>query len=110
MDNRPDAIGEITEIALVGEDGEQMLFEHVLTFMYENERYMALIPAEQSNEEEAELVFMHIEPDKINGDKYAVVDNEVLCEELFDVFCELVEEIENDKLENVSEGEVMVND
>ena len=51
MDNKNDTIGEITEIALVGEDGEQMLFEHVLTFMYENERYMALIPAEQSNEE-----------------------------------------------------------
>ena len=110
MDNRPGSIGEITEIALVGEDGEQLLFEHVLTFMYENERYMALIPAEQSNEEEAELVFMHIEPDKANGDRYAVVDNEVLCEELFEVFCELADEIENDKLENVRDGEVSIND
>lgn len=110
MDKNTDTIGEITEITLVGEDGEEMLFEHVLTFIYENERYMALIPAEQSNEEEAELVFMHIEPDKLNGDKYAVVENEVLLDELFDVFCELVEEIENDKLENVSEGEVNIND
>ena len=110
MENRPDAIGEITEIALVGEDGEEMLFEHVLTFMYENERYMALIPAEQANEEEAELVFMHIIPDKAKGDKYEVVDNEVLCEELFEVFEELIDEIENDSLENVTPGEVNIDD
>ena len=110
MDNKNDTIGEITEIALVGEDGEQMLFEHVLTFMYENERYMALIPAEQSNEEEAELVFMHVRPDKVKGDSYAVVDNEVLCEELFEVFCELLDEIENDTIENATKGEISIND
>ena len=110
MDNRPDNLGEITEITLVDENGGEMLFEHVLTFMYEDERYMALIPAEQANEEEAELVFMHIEPDKAKGDKYSVVDNEVLCEELFEVFEELIDEIENDKLENVRAGEVNIND
>ena len=110
MENKTDTFGEITEIALVGEDGEQMLFEHVLTFMYENERYMALIPAEQANEEEAELVFMRIRPDKSKGDSYEVVDNEVLCEELFEVFAELVDEIENDTLENASKGEISIND
>ncbi len=110
MNNKPDDLGEPIEITLVGEDGEEMLFEHVLTFMYENERYMALIPAEQANEEEAELVFMHIVPDKANGDRYAVVENEVLCEELFEVFEELIDEIENDTLENVREGEVRIDE
>lgn len=110
MNSKPDDIGEMIEITLVGEDGEEMLFEHVLTFMYEDQRYMALIPAEQANEEEAELVFMHIEPDKAKGDVYSVVDNEVLCEELFEVFVDLIDEIENDKLENVREGEVLIDD
>ena len=110
MNNNQDDFGEVIEITLVGEDGEEMLFEHVLTFMYDDQRYMALIPAEQANEEEAELVFMHIIPDKVNGDKYSVVENEVLCEELFEVFVELIDEIENDKLENVREGEVKIDD
>lgn len=110
MEKNTDTIGEITEIALVGEDGEQMLFEHVLTFMYENQRFMALIPAEQANEEEAELVFMRITADKVKGDRYEVVDNEVLCEELFEVFGELIDEIENDGLENASSGEISIND
>jgi len=110
MKNKPDDFGEIIEITLVGEDGEEMLFEHVLTFMYDDQRYMALIPAEQANEEEAELVFMHIEPDKVNGDRYSVVENEVLCEELFGVFVDLIDEIENDKLENVQQGDVVIDD
>ena len=51
---------DIMEITLIGEDGKPVIFEHVLTFMYEDERYMALAPADLIGEEEEGLVFMQI--------------------------------------------------
>lgn len=94
---------EIMEITLIGDDGAPMIFEHILTFMYEDERYMALVPADLIDEEEEEVVFMHIV--KSGGeDKLEPVENEVLLDELFEVFCELmddsiVEETEEDEEE-----------
>jgi uncharacterized protein YrzB (UPF0473 family) len=84
-------------ITLIGEDGESVEFAHVLTMMYENERYMALTPAfADEDDEEAELVFMHIV--KSGGeDVLEPVDNEVLLDELFDVFCELADEAEDEE-------------
>ena len=84
---------EPIEITLIGEDGAPVTFEHVLTFMYDNERYMALAPADliDEDDEEVELVFMHIV--KENGeDALSLVDNEVLLDELFEVFCSLMDE------------------
>ena len=81
---------EIMEITLIGEDGQPAVFEHILTFMYEDERYMALAPADFIDEEEEEIVFMHIV--KAGGeDALEPVENEVLLDELFDVFCELMD-------------------
>lgn len=89
-------------ITLVGEDGNAREFEHILTFMYENERYMALAPSDLINDEDAddddeiEIVFMRI--DKQNGeDALTPVENEVLMDELFEVFCELLEGEEEDE-------------
>ncbi len=99
----------VVEITLVGDDGSEETFEHVLTFMYDNERYMALIPSGLANEDEAELIFMHIEPRKLDGeDAYAVVDNEVLQEELFQVFCDLIDEMESDS--DAEENEISISD
>ena len=81
---------------LLGEDGKPESFEHILTFMYEDERYMALTPADALNDPEAdedsevEVVFMHIK--KVNGeDALEPVENEVLGDELFEVMCELLD-------------------
>lgn len=103
MKDLPEDIGEIKAITLVGEDGAEVEFEHVLTFMYENERFMALIPAGLEDDEEAELVFMRVRPDKAKGDRYEVVENEVLCDELFEVFCELMDELDEEDGEEEDE-------
>ena len=88
-------------VTLIGEDGNKEEFVHILTFMYENERYMALAPADEWNDEEAdeeaeiEIVFMHIE--KAGGeDALKPVENEVLGDELFEVMCELLDEDEDE--------------
>ncbi|MBO6061603.1 MAG: DUF1292 domain-containing protein [Clostridia bacterium] len=90
---------ELPVITLVDEEGNPSEFGHVLTFMYENERYMALAPtsvADDADEaEEVEIVFMHVV--KAGGeDALELVDNEVLLDELFEVFCELMDEDEED--------------
>ena len=78
-------------ITLVDEAGNEIEFMHILTFMYEDERYMALAPADTDEDaEEAEIVFMHIV--KAGGeDGLEPVENEVLLDELFEVFCELLD-------------------
>ena len=89
---------------LIGEDGKPESFEHILTFMYEDERYMALAPAdalegeEPDEDEEIEIVFMHIT--KVNGeDALEPVENEVLGDELFEVMCDLLGEEDEDEEE-----------
>ena len=79
-----------TAVTLIGEDGKEVTLLHELTFMYENERYMALTPDTDGEDEEAEVLFMKLV--KENGeDALAPVENEVLLDELFEVFCELMD-------------------
>ncbi|MCR5611949.1 MAG: DUF1292 domain-containing protein [Clostridiales bacterium] len=83
------------EITLIDEGGNEVTFMHVLTFMYEDERYMALTPSDTDEDaEEADIVFMHIV--KADGeDGLEPVENEVLLDELFEVFCELLDSDES---------------
>ena len=87
MDNNDETI----TITLVDSEGSEIVFEHELTFTYEDERYMALSPAGLSDDEEADVVFMRIV--KVDGeDGLEPVENEVLLDELFEAFCELIDE------------------
>ncbi len=93
-------IDEMVRITMIDENGNEAVFEHVLTFMYENERYMALAPEDAEDAEEVEIIFMRIEPRKLDGeDAYVYIDNEVLQEELFDVFMELLSEDDLDDMD-----------
>ena len=70
------------EVVLLDENGEEARFSHILTFLYEGERYVALEPIEEGaeqpeEEEEAEIVLMHIVLGE-DGDTYQPVENEVL--------------------------------
>ena len=81
------------------EDGGEENFWHIMTFPYEGAKYAALVPEDQIDEEEPEVIFVKIAKDE-QGDAYIPVENEVLLEELFEVFAELLddepEEPEND--------------
>lgn len=94
-------INNITDeiITLTDENGEEAAFEHVLTFLHEGERYVALIPVEDEtsfNEEEAEIVLLKIEH-KNGEDVYTSIDNEVMLNEVFEAFIELMDEIEEEE-------------
>ena len=80
---------------LLDEAGEECAFEHILTFLHEGERYVALCPIDEADGEEAEVVLLKVVPE--NGeDTYVTIDNEVLLNEVFDAFLEIMDEQEED--------------
>lgn len=94
-----DDSAELEPVTFVTEDGSEENFWHIMTFPYEGAKYAALVPEDQIDEEEPEVIFVKIAKDE-QGDAYIPVENEVLLEELFEVFAELLddepEEPEND--------------
>ncbi|MDD6044911.1 MAG: DUF1292 domain-containing protein [Clostridia bacterium] len=92
----------IREVALLDEDGKEIRFEHILTFLYEGCRYVALSPIMDEDsameEDEAEVIMLQIVSE--NGeDTYKSIESEVLLNEVFDAFLELMEEIEEEEEE-----------
>ena len=85
------------------EDGKENTFEHILTFMYEGKKYVALSPIadEESamDDDEAEVVLFQITSE--NGeDTYVSIDNEVLLDEVFAEFLDLMDEINEEEDKN----------
>ena len=80
-----DDSAELEPVTFVTEDGGEENFWHIMTFPYEGAK--------------PEVIFVKIAKDE-QGDAYIPVENEVLLEELFEVFAELLddepEEPEND--------------
>lgn len=93
MENEYGTLNEYEEVTFIDEEGEEQNFLHIMTFNYEGDKYAALVPPEQVEEDEPEVLFVRIARDA-QGDAYIPVDNEVLLEELFAEFAELIEEAE----------------
>ena len=94
MDN-DETMTEYEEVSFIDENGDEARFLHILTFNYEGGKYGALVPIEQIEEDEPEVLFVRITHDS-DGDAYIPVDNEVLLEELFAEFSELIDEMDED--------------
>lgn len=87
---------ELDDIILLDENGEEVHFAHILTFLYEGERYVALEPLDADTDleaEEAEVVLFQIRQDD-TGDIYTPIENEVLQNEVFDEFLSLLDEMD----------------
>lgn len=91
-------------IVLLDERGEETRFEHVLTFFYEGARYVALVPEEEAEGDEAEVVILRIE-EKDGADVYVSIDNEVLLDEVFSEFLDLMDELEGEGTDGDGEEE-----
>lgn len=90
---------DMDDIVLLDDNGEEAHFAHIMTFVYEGERYVALEPigedTDLEEEEEAEVVLFHIIQDK-GEDVYESIDNEILQDEVFEEFLRLVDEEDED--------------
>lgn len=90
---------DLNDIVLVDDAGEEVHFAHILTFVYEGERYVAMEPIDEDtdveNEEEAEVMLFHIVQED-GEDVYEPIDNEILQNEVFEEFLSLIEEEDED--------------
>ena len=79
-------------LILTDEDGKDFEVEHLDTVEYNNQVYAAFIPATMSLEDSYELIIMKIALEE-NGDEVLVtLDDEEEEAELFQIFCERLEE------------------
>ena len=82
-----------TLVTLIDEQGKEVEFDLVATFDYEKKRYAALLPLDDvENVGEDEVVILEIvkTPD---GEIYRPIENEILLDEVFNEFIEILDEM-----------------
>ena len=98
MDNEKNQIPENDEdlIELIDENGESSFFEHLATFEYKGESYLAVCDPEtdeevEDEESELEVFILKIETDEDGNDVYTVLEDDK-ADEVFDYFVTLVDD------------------
>ncbi len=74
-------------VVLLGEDGEEVEFEHLDTIEMDGNEYVILLPLdEQENEEVDEVVILKIEHNEDGEDSFITVDDEEELNRVFEEF------------------------
>ncbi len=82
-----------TIVTLIDEQGKEVEFDLVATFDYEKKRYAALIPLDEvENVDEDEVVILEVVKDG-TGERYVPIQNDVLLDEVFNEFLEILDEM-----------------
>ena len=94
--NLPEELEEELEdeniVELVDEDGNEVVFEHLMSLEHKGRTYICLAPAELMEDvEEDELVIMRIETDEDGNDFYTTIDDEDELNEAFEQYLALAE-------------------
>jgi uncharacterized protein YrzB (UPF0473 family) len=76
-------------IELVDEEGMSMLFAHLMTLDYKDERYILLSPEEEEEKEEEEVVILRVVQDQNGEDVYENIEDDALLDEIFNAFVEV---------------------
>ena len=76
-------------ITLTGENGEEVNFEFVDLIEYESREFVVLLPVEEDEEEEGQVVILEVEPVEGSDEEcYVSVDDEDLLMKIFEIFKE----------------------
>ena len=79
-------------VELVDEEGNELVFEHLMTLEHKGQAYICLVPMEPMEDvDEDELVIMRIEQDDEGNDFYATVEDETELNEVYEQYLELAE-------------------
>lgn len=80
-------------VILVGEDGEEVEFEHIDTIEMNGNEYVVLLPVEeQENEEVDEVVILKVDHNEDSEDSFVTVDDEDELNSVFEEFKTRMEE------------------
>lgn len=109
-------------IQLIDEDGQELNFEHIMTFDYEGKQYIVLTPAddeyydddddnieelaeldgadesdieEYDEEDEGELIILEVSKDENGEDLFLSIEDDDLLDELYNVYIQLEEAVED---------------
>ncbi len=93
-ENRFDGNEDDDLIELIDEDGNAAVFEHLATLEYEGESYLALADPED-DQEELDVIIMKISQDE-HGDDLYIQPEEAEEEAVFELFMEMLDEMEED--------------
>ena len=78
-------------VTLIDEDGNEVEFEHIDTVEYEGVTYLAIIPAELSVEEDAEVVIMQVVTDENGEELLEGVEDDDIADAVFNIVMERAE-------------------
>jgi len=74
-------------IILNDENGNEVSFEFLDLIEYENEEYVVLLPMDQGDDEEGEVVILKLEETESETEEsYVSVDDEATLQAVFDIF------------------------
>ena len=79
-------------ITLTDEDGNEIELEHLDIVEYNNQTYMAFLPAEMSLDDAYELIIMKVELEEDGEEMLVTLDDEDEEAEMFQIFSERLEE------------------
>ncbi len=80
-------------VVLIGEDGEEVEFEHLDTVELDENEYVILLPLdEQDNEEVDEVVILKVDHNEDGEDAFVTVDDEDELNRVFEEFKTRMEE------------------
>ncbi|QNU67889.1 DUF1292 domain-containing protein [Ruminiclostridium herbifermentans] len=79
-------------VVLIGEDGEEVEFEHLDTIEMNGNEYVILLPLDEQDEEVDEVVILKVDHNEDGEDAFITVDNEEELNEVFEEFKERMEE------------------
>ena len=84
-------------IEMLDDEGNQLKFEHLLTFEVEDDFFIAFTPVEKMEEfDVGEVLIMRIQEDDEGGDIYMPIESEKELDELWEIFQQLYYEDEEE--------------
>ncbi|PYG85929.1 uncharacterized protein DUF1292 [Ruminiclostridium sufflavum DSM 19573] len=80
-------------VVLIGEDGEEVEFEHLDTVELNGNEYVILLPLEEQEDDEVdEVVILKVDHNEDGEDAFITIDDEEELNEVFEEFKERMEE------------------
>jgi len=80
-------------IVLTGEDGSELVVEHLDTLEHKGHTYVAFLPAEMTLDSSYDLIIFRVEYDKeLNEEVFATIEDPDEMDEVFDLFAARLED------------------
>ncbi|MCL1796211.1 MAG: DUF1292 domain-containing protein [Clostridia bacterium] len=82
-------------VELIGDDGEVVKFEHLMTLEHGDDLFVLLTPVEpETADEEGSVLVMRIDADENGDDCYVIEEDDAVQEAVFNRFLDITDEMD----------------